>query len=753
MTKTSFPIIGMHCASCARLIERQLKKTPGVSDAAVNYGSEKASVEFDSSVATPEALANAVTAAGYKAVVSDTPRTSASGSVMTPDDIKEEAKRNELIGLKTKVVVSGVLSFFIMLGSFPEWFTGVFSGIAPIYAFLAAPATLLILTIPVQFWAGKSFYQATWSGLKNRTASMDTLIAIGTTAAFGYSLLTTLFPEPLKALGVPMTMYYDTAAVIITLILLGRYLEAKAKAHTSDAIKKLLHLQAKTARVVRGNKEIDIPIDQVKKGDIIRVRPGEKIPVDGTISEGSSSIDESMVTGESIPVDKKRGDIVIGATINRTGTFLFTATKVGNETLLSQIVTMVSEAQSSRAPIQRLADVVSGYFVPVVLMLAVATFVIWYDAGLPTQAFVNLIAVLIIACPCALGLATPTAIMVGTGKGAERGVLIKDAQALETAHKVRIAVFDKTGTLTRGKPTVTDIIPVAKMRANEILSLAASLEKGSEHSLAEAIVSAATEKALTLTKVSSFRAIAGHGVTGVLSGKSLALGNRLLMDRQSIDYKANEKNIAALETQGKTVMLLGSGKQLFGLIAVADTLKSDAKDMVSALKRLHITVWMITGDNPRTASAIASQAGIDHVLAGVLPQEKAEKIKELKANNSFVAFAGDGINDAPALASADVGIAMGTGTDVAIESAGITLLNKDLRSVVTAIKLSKATLSIIKQNLFWAFAYNIVLIPVAAGALYPITGWLLNPALAAFAMAASSISVVGNSLRLKNARI
>lgn len=753
MTKTSFPIIGMHCASCARLIERQLKKTPGVSEAAVNYGSEQASVEFDASVATPNALAGAVAAAGYKAIIGDTPQKTASGSVMTPDDIKEEAKSRELAELKTKVIVSGILSVFIMLGSFPEWFTGIFSGISSIYAFLAAPATLLLLTIPVQFWAGKSFYQATWSGLKNRTASMDTLIAIGTTAAFGYSLLTTLFPEPLEALGVPMTMYYDTAAVIITLILLGRYLEAKAKAHTSDAIKKLLHLQAKTARVVRGGKEIDIPIDQVKKGDSIRVRPGEKIPVDGTITEGSSSVDESMVTGESIPVDKKQGDIVIGATINRTGTFLFTATKVGNETLLSQIVTMVSEAQSSRAPIQRLADVVSGYFVPVVLMLSVATFVIWYDVGLPTQAFVNLIAVLIIACPCALGLATPTAIMVGTGRGAERGVLIKDAEALETAHKIRVAVFDKTGTLTRGKPTVTDIISVAKTSDGEVLSLAASLEKGSEHSLAEAIVTAATEQNLTLTKPHAFQAIAGHGVTGSVNGKSLALGNRLLMTRQSVIYNTHEKKIAALETQGKTVMLLASEKQLLGLIAVADTLKNDAKDMVVALKKLHISVWMITGDNERTANAIAKQAGIDNVLAGVLPQEKAQKIKELKAKNTFVAFAGDGINDAPALAGADVGIAMGTGTDVAIESAGITLLNKDLRSVVTAIKLSKATLSIIKQNLFWAFAYNVVLIPVAAGTLYPITGWLLNPALAAFAMAASSISVVGNSLRLKNAKI
>jgi len=746
MTKVTFPIIGMHCASCAKLIERQLKKTPGVVTCAVNYGSEQASVEYDEAVSSTTTLADAVKASGYTAVVT-------SEKNKSQDDIKEEAKKAELSDLKTKVVISGILSILILLGSFPEWFSGVFAAIEPLYSWLAAPLTLLLLTIPVQFWVGKSFYQATWSGLKNRAASMDTLIAVGTTAAFGYSLLTTLFGPQLEALGVPMTMYYDTAAVIITLILLGRYLEAKAKAHTSDAIKKLLHLQAKTARVVRNGKEIDIPIDQVKKGDIIRVRPGEKIPVDGTITTGVSSVDESMVTGESIPVDKKKGDPVIGATINKTGTFLFTATKVGEETMLSRIVKMVSEAQSSRAPIQRLADVVSGYFVPIVLMLAVGTFVVWYDFGSSTAAFVNLIAVLIIACPCALGLATPTAIMVGTGRGAERGVLIKDAEALETAHKINVAVFDKTGTLTRGKPAVNDILAVNGAKEKEILTLAASLEQGSEHSLAEAIVAKAREAKAELLAATKFRAIAGHGVAGIVAGKTLYLGNRLLMDKQSVPFAASEGQIAALESQGKTVMLLASGQRLLGIIAVADTLKPEAKDMVAMLKKLHIAVWMITGDNERTAQAVAKLAGIERVLAGVLPEDKATKIKELKAHGRVVAFAGDGINDAPALASADVGIAMGTGTDVAIESAGITLLNKDLRSVVTAIRLSKATLSIIKQNLFWAFAYNVVLIPVAAGILYPITGWLLNPALAAFAMAASSISVVGNSLRLKGAKV
>lgn len=746
MTKVTFPIIGMHCASCARLIERQLKKTPGVIACAVNYGSEQASVEYDASLSSPAALADAVKASGYTAVVS-------ADKNQSPDDIKEAAKKAELADLKTKVLVSAAASILILLGSFPEWFSGAFAAIEPVYAWLSTPLTLLLLTLPVQFWAGKSFYQATWSGLKNRAASMDTLIAVGTTAAFGYSVITTVFGPQLAALGIPNAMYYDTAAIIITLILLGRYLEAKAKAHTSDAIKKLLHLQAKTARVLRNGKEIDLPIDQVKKGDVIRVRPGEKIPVDGTITEGMSSVDESMVTGESIPVDKKRGDVVIGATINKTGTFLFVATRVGEDSMLSQIVRMVSEAQSSKAPIQRLADVVSGYFVPIVLMLAVGTFVVWYDFGLPTQAFVNLIAVLIIACPCALGLATPTAIMVGTGRGAEKGILIRDAAALETAHKITIAVFDKTGTLTRGKPAVTDSIALNNSKKSDILLLAASLEQGSEHSLAEAIVTAAKENRLSLLPVTRFSALAGHGVTGVVGKKTLYLGNRLLMEKRGIPYSAHEQRMRALEAQGKTVMLLATEKHLMGILAVADTIKPEAAAMVSALQQQGITVWMITGDNERTARAVAKLAGITHVLAGVLPEDKAAKIKELKAQNQIVAFVGDGINDAPALASADVGIAMGTGTDVAIESAGITLLNKDLRSVVTAINLSKATLSIIKQNLFWAFAYNVVLIPVAAGVLYPITGWLLNPALAAFAMAASSISVIGNSLRLKGARL
>lgn len=693
----------MHCASCAKTIERQLKNTPGVLAAAVNYGSEQATVEHDGTV-TPKVLSDAVASAGYQAIIEKQKDKS-------PDEVKEEAKRAELSNLQTKVIVSAILSVLILLGSF----------VIPLSPFL-----LFVLATPVQFWAGWQFYQATWSGLKNRTASMDTLIAMGTSAAYGFSLFS-------------KTKYFDTASVIITLILLGRYLESKAKAHTSDAIKKLLHLQAKTARVIRNNKEIDIPIEEVSVGDIIRVRPGEKIPVDGKITEGVSSIDESMVTGESIPVDKKTGDLVIGATINKTGTFLFAATKVGDETVLSQIVKMVSEAQSSRAPIQRLADVISSYFVPIVLMLAVSTFIIWFDVGLPMQGFVNMIAVLIIACPCALGLATPTAIMVGTGRGAEHGILIKDAEALEIANKIKTIVFDKTGTLTQGKPVVTDY------SSEQTLRLAASLEKGSEHSLAEAVIQKAKEKELTLSAVEEFQAISGKGIAGVINGNRYFFGKP-------------DKPYPELENQGKTLMVLSSDKKILGSIAVADTLKAEVKTMVDSLRRAAIAVWMITGDNERTARAIAKQAGITNVLASVLPDKKAEKIKELKSPTSpnrptVVAFVGDGINDAPALAASDVGIAMGTGTDVAMESAGITLLNKDLRSVVSAVKLSKATLSIIRQNLFWAFGYNVILIPVAMGVLYPATGWLLNPALAAFAMAASSITVVGNSLRLKGVHI
>ena len=692
--KKTFPIVGMHCASCAKLIERSLSKVPGVLSCSVNYASESAFVDVQKDVDDSD-LKKAVENAGYKALIDD--------SSMT----QEEAKKIELKNLKAKVIVSSALSLIVFLGSFPE-----------LFGFSLSPVMLLLLTTPVQFWAGGEFYLATWSGLKNRTASMDTLIAIGTTAAYGYSIF--------SILGIFEGMYFDTAAVIITLILLGRLLEAKAKDHTSDAIKKLLGLKAKTARILRNGKEIDIPIEDVKIGDLIRVRPGEKIAVDGIVTDGFSSIDESMVTGESMPVDKTVGANVIGSTINKSGSFVFKATKVGSETMLSRIVEMVKEAQSSRAPIQRMADEVSAYFVPAVLMISVATFVVWYVLGMPLSAFVNLVSVLIIACPCAMGLATPTAIMVGTGRGAEKGILIKDASSLESAHKVTTVIFDKTGTLTKGKPVVTDVSDA------KILPIVGSLEKMSEHSLAEAINSYISKKKIKLLKVKDFRSLSGSGVQGYVGGKKYFFGK----------IKTKNETIKNMEELGKTVMGLTSGGKMLGYIAVADTLKDEVPEVVREFKRNNIDLWMITGDNERAAKSISKLAGIDNVIAEVMPSDKADKVKEF--NN--VAFVGDGINDAPALAAANVGIAMGTGTDVAMESAGITLLNKDFRSVLSAFSLSKGTMKVIKQNLFWAFGYNVVLIPAA------FLG-VLNPMLASFAMAASSISVVLNSLRLNKLKI
>jgi Cu+-exporting ATPase len=746
--KTSFPIIGMHCASCAKLIERKLQKIEGVKTASVNYGSEEAVVECSLNVKDQD-LANAVEEAGYKAII----KTDEEKDI---NKIKEEEKKRELENLKIKTIFSIVVSIFVVLGSFPEWFNFV-------PQFLSNPFTLLLLSTPVQFWAGKSFYQATLSGLKNRTASMDTLIAIGTSSAWGYSLISTFKGGHL---------YFDTATVIIALILLGRLLEAKAKAHTSDAIKKLLGLKAKTARVLqtvrtgdkltisdikRGNfKEFDISIDNVKVGDFIRVRPGEKIPVDGEIVEGASSVDESMITGESIPVDKKVKDKVIGGTINKTGTFIFKAEKVGKETMLSNIIKLVSEAQATRAPIQRIADIVSSYFVPIVLVLAVLTFVVWYDFGNFNLALSNMIAVLIIACPCAMGLATPTAIMVGVGKGAESGILIKDAQSLEILSKAKIFIFDKTGTLTQGRPKVVDIIENKnqKISKEEVLKIAASLEKGSEHSLADAILKKAKSNRLKLAAVKNFTSHAGKGIEGKIEGKIYFLGNRALMGINRVNLDKWEESIKKLEYEGKTVVFLSQSKNLLGIITISDTLKGGVKETVQNLKREGIEIWMITGDNERTAKAIAKLSGIENVLADVLPEEKANKVKELKKEKTqVVAFVGDGVNDAPSLATADIGIAIGSGTDVAIESAGITLLNKDIKSILTAYNLSRKTLSVIKQNLFWAFGYNVSLIPVAMGILYPSFHLLLNPALAAFAMAASSISVVGNSLRLKRERI
>ena len=765
--KKTFPIKGMHCASCVRVTERALKKTPGVKDVVVNLATAKATVTYDKDSCTPEQLAQSIAKTGYTLELEE-----------KSEEIQKKEKQKELSKLRTKVIVSLITGALILWGSFPG-----LMNTAP--AFLHNFWVQLLLATPVQFWAGSEFYRATIPALKHRTANMDTLVALGTTVAYAYSAFVTILPQIPKSIGIEPTPYFDVATIIIGLILLGRYFEAKAKAGTSDAIKKLIGLQAKTARVLRDGKEVDISIDQVVIGNIIRVRPGEKIPVDGVIVEGESSIDESMVTGESIPVDKIKGDTIIGATFNKAGTFTYKATKVGNETMLAQIIKLVEEAQGSKAPIQRIADLISSYFVPIVIILAFLTFGVWYSFG-PQPAFLfamlNTVAVLIIACPCAMGLATPTAIMVGTGKGAEHGILIKDAESLETAHKINTVIFDKTGTLTKGKPTVTDVILVSgahpesltvmgdagqasmtKWTEDDILRIAASIEKGSEHSLAEAIVKKAEREKLALSAVVRFKAIAGHGVEGILNIKNqkskILLGNRRLMEKVKVDISFARSHLAKLEGEGNTVVMLAVEDKLLGLIAVADTIKDSAKEGVAALKKMEIEVVMITGDNQRTANAIAKQVGIEKVFAEVLPQEKEAIVRKLQMSNfkfhtrRVVAMVGDGINDAPALAAADIGIAMGTGTDVAIETADITLINKDLRSVAQAINLSKKTMRTIKLNLFWAFGYNIILIPVAMGVLYPFFGILLNPIFASVAMATSSISVVSNSLLLKRYKI
>ena len=734
--KKTYPIKGMHCASCVRIIERSLTRVPGISSAVANLATEKATVTFDPDICKEDQIVSAVANVGYKVAKEE--------NLVSQDQEKIE-KAKELAKLKNKVLVSLFLGAIILWGSFP----GLIS---------TAPALLknfyfqLLLATPVQFWAGWEFYKATIPALKHRTANMDTLVALGTTVAYLYSAFVTFLPKVVMDLGIEAMPYFDVATIVIGLILLGRYFEAKAKAGTSEAIKKLIGLQAKTARVIKNGKEIDIPIDQVAIGNEIRVRPGEKIPVDGLILSGESSIDESMVTGESIPVDKAKGDIVIGSTINKSGTFTYKATKVGQDTMLAQIIKLVQEAQGSKAPIQRLADLISSYFVPVVIMLAIATFVVWYVIG-PNPALLfallNTVAVLVIACPCAMGLATPTAIMVGTGLGAEKGILIKDAESLEIAHKVNTIIFDKTGTLTKGKPEVTDVIPVNKNDQKELLTVAASIEKGSEHSLAEAIVKKAEDQKLKLEPVTKFKAVSGQGVEGIVGKEQIVFGNRKIMDRENISVTSSLKQIEKLESEGKTVMMMGINKKLFGLIAVADTIKESAEAGVKLLQKKGIEVIMITGDNARTAKAIASNLGIKRILSEVMPGQKEAEVRKIQSEGKVVAMVGDGINDAPALAAADVGIAMGTGTDVAIEAADITLINKDLRSVALAIDLSKKTMRTIKMNLFWAFAYNALLIPVAMGVLFPFFGLLLSPIFASVAMASSSISVVSNSLLLK----
>ncbi|MBW2309359.1 MAG: cadmium-translocating P-type ATPase [Deltaproteobacteria bacterium] len=738
----SLSIGGMSCASCVAKIETALKEVPGVTNVHVNFATEKATMKLDPAQAGEDDLKKAVEEAGYRFL-------GLAGE--EPLDSERAAREKEFRTLRRKFIFAAVMAVPIFLGSQVEWFS--FLRRIPEQLLFGV---LFVLSTPVMFWAGKQFFTGAWAAAKHKTTDMNTLIAVGTFSAYAYSTVATFFPGVFTSTGLKADVYYDTAAVIITLILLGRMLEARAKGQTSEAIKKLMGLRAKTARVIRNGKDVDIPVEQVERGDIVVVRPGEKIPVDGTIIEGHSAVDESMLTGESMPVDKSAGDEVIGATINKMGSFKFQATKVGKDTALAQIIKLVEEAQGSKAPIQRLADKVASIFVPVVIGIAVLTFGVWYFFGPEpalTFALLNFVAVLIIACPCALGLATPTAIMVGTGKGAESGVLIKGGESLETAHKIRTIVFDKTGTLTRGELQVTDVFVSDGFDETSLLEFAASVEKNSEHPLGEAIVGKAREKDLELYDPGDFQAIAGHGVEASVNGYQVLLGNLKLMQERKVKLGNLEVEATKLAEAGKTPMFIAVNQKPAGIIAVADTLKKNSVEAVKKLKEMGLEIVMITGDNVRTAEAIGKQVGVDRVLAEVLPEDKAREVKKLQQEGKVVAMVGDGINDSPALAQADVGIAIGTGTDVAMEASDITLIKDDLRKVIAAIQLSRRTMRTIKQNLFWAFIYNTLGIPVAAGVLYPFIGILLSPIIASAAMAMSSVSVVTNSLRLRRIKI
>ena len=786
------PIEGMTCASCASRIEKRLAKQPGVTSASVNFATRVATVKYDPAATGPEKLAKAVDDIGYKAVLPKarhnavTPPHGHAGhdhtAMLAAQTTREHAGHAMSLGtegedhsahmnvgeaetrrLLTKMIVGAVLSLPVLVIAMSHGKIEAFN--VPWINWLQ-----LALTTPVMFWCGWQFFRSAWKGLLHLSANMDTLVAMGTGAAYLYSLAATIWPGFFAGVGgaaahaahaeanmggtVMVPVYYEAAAVIIVLILLGKYFEARATGRTSAAIKRLIGMQARTARVMRNGTEQDVPIESVVVGERVLVRPGEKIPVDGNVESGHSAVDESMLTGESVPVEKSAGDSVFGATMNTTGALRLVATKVGADSALQQIVRLVQEAQGSKAPIARLADKISGVFVPIVIAIALVTFVVWWFASPAdsrlSMALVTAVSVLIIACPCALGLATPTAIMVGTGRGAEKGILIKGGEALETAHKLTAIVLDKTGTITHGKPAVTDIIPApgGRLDERELLRLAASAEQHSEHPLAAAIVREAAARGLALSEPIDFQAVVGHGVEAHVDGRAVLIGKAALLAERSIPSALAEK-VAALAAMGRTPMFVAVDRREAGIIAVADTVRPESKAAIATMHALGLRVVMMTGDNQRTAEAVASQVGVDVVFADVLPKDKADKVKALQAESHVVGMVGDGINDAPALAQADVGLAVGTGTDVAMESADITLMRGDLRAVPQAIALSHATMRTIKQNLFWAFIYNVVGIPIAAGVLFPFTGWLLSPIIASAAMAFSSVSVVLNSLRLR----
>ncbi|MEB3231174.1 MAG: heavy metal translocating P-type ATPase [Leptolyngbyaceae bacterium] len=747
MQTQTFRLRGMSCASCARSVETAINNVSGVEACAVNFGAEQATVTFNPTKVGTGAIESAVEAAGYGAQVLE------SEDFATEQDEAEAERQAESRQLMGKVIFSLTVAGILVVGSLPMM-TGLPIPFIPMW--LHHPWLQLGLSIPVMGWAGRSFFINAWKALQHRSATMDTLVAVGTGTAFLYSLFPTFFSQWFLDRGLKPDVYYEAAVVIIALILLGRSLEHRAKGKTSEAIRKLMGLQAKTARVVRDGQDMDIPITEVMVGDVIRVRPGEKIPVDGEMLQGTATLDESMVTGESAPVTKAAGDEVIGATINKTGSFTFRATRVGKDTFLAQIVKLVQQAQGSKAPIQKLADQVTSWFVPTVMAIALLTFILWFAITRDiTLALLPMVGVLIIACPCALGLATPTSIMVGTGKGAENGILIKGADSLELAHKIQTIVLDKTGTITEGKPTVTHYVTTggtANGNEQRLLKLAALLERNSEHPLAEAVVEYAQKQEVSLghDEVVDFEAIAGSGVQGSVLGQQVHLGTQRWLQELAIDTAPLQAQWTEWEHSGKTVIGLAVEGQLEAIMVIADAVKPSSAEVIRLLKRMGLTVVMLTGDNQRTAEAIAAEVNIGHVIAQVRPDQKAAQIEQLQQNGKVVAMVGDGINDAPALAPAGVGIAIGTGTDVAIAASDITLISGDLHGIVTAIQLSRATMNNIRQNLFFAFMYNVAGIPIAAGVLYPLFGWLLNPILAGAAMAFSSVSVVTNALRLRN---
>ncbi len=740
----TIPIGGMTCAACAQRVEKAIGKLPGVESASVNFATEKATVAYRPQEVRLSGIREAIIKAGYEAL--ETSKTDAA-------DEDRLRKQKEIRTLWTKFIVSAVFSLPLLYIAMVPMIKVVRlpfpAGLDPMQYSLIYALVELLLVIPV-IGVGYRFYTVGFKALWQRSPNMDSLIAIGTTAAVLYSVYNT-FQIAAGHFQAVEALYFETAGVIITLILLGKSLEAVSKGRTSEAIKKLMGLAPKTALVIQNGEEKEIPIEEVEIGDIIVVKPGAKIPVDGTVIEGHTSIDESMLTGESMPVDKKAGDTIYAASLNTTGTVQFRAEKIGSDTALAQIIKLVEDAQGSKAPIAQMADIVSGYFVPVVCAIALAAGVAWYfgTGGDLKFALTIFISVLVIACPCALGLATPTAIMVGTGKGAENGILIKGGEALETAHKINTIVFDKTGTITEGKPTVTDVLTTEGAEADDLLRITASAEKASEHPLGQAIVLGAQGKGLELLKVDGFEAITGRGIEAAINAQTVLAGNRKLMDERGIDLSALETDSDRLAGEGKTPMYVAIDGRLAGIVAVADVVKPSSKAAIESLHRMGIEVAMITGDNQKTAAAIAKQVGIDRVLAEVLPQDKSSEVKKLQGEGLKVAMVGDGINDAPALAQADIGIAIGSGTDVAMESADIVLMRSDLMDVPTAIDLSKKTIRNIKQNLFWAFGYNVIGIPIAAGVLHLFGGPLLNPIFAAAAMSLSSVSVLTNALRLK----